>query len=233
MTSYSAFLRRSEKGIEENNMDKIQNIIVGIHGIRTLPKYNWTRIFAIHLGYDKRFNDWLIKRASYGFLRAFLVVIPLVRKIKVWWFKRFLRKLQKKYPDAKINILAHSFGTYISYEAVRRAGKDGRNPIKINKLILVASIVSAHEDFKDTVGKGLIRKVYNYCSYDDKVARLNPFGHSGYWGFLAPGKRDHIEIPWPYVQNCRFNVKHSQWFDDEPPDFYKKWLDNLNSGGAV
>ena len=205
----------------------MKNIVIAIHGIRTLPKYNWTRIFALHLRYDKRFNDWLMKRASYGYLRAFLVVIPFIRKYRVWKFKRFLRKLRKEHPDDKINILAHSFGTYIAYEAIRRAGQDGKEPIKIIKLILVASIVSAHEDFKDTIEKGLIREVYNYCSYDDRVARFNPFGHSGFYGFLPPGKREHIEEPWPNVHNHRFDVTHSQWFDDEPPDFYGKWLDNL------
>ena len=201
----------------------IDDIIIAVHGIRTLPRYNWMRIFEIHWKYDKRFKGWLFKNASYGYLRAFLVAIPFIRKYRVWKFKGFLKKIRKKYPDAKINILAHSFGTYIAYEAIRQA-KD----IKINKLILVASIISAHEDFKDTIGKGLIEKVYNYCSYDDRVVRFNPFGHSGYWGFLPPGKREHIEAPWPDVRNCRFNVTHSQWFDDEPPDFYGKWLDNLN-----
>ncbi len=209
----------------------MDNIVVLIHGIRTLPKWNWTRHFELHLKYDKRFKDWLRKRASYGYLRAFLIVIPWVRKLKVRWFKRYMRKLQKKYPDAKVNILSHSFGTYISYEAIRSAGKDGKAPIKVNNLVLVAAIVSAHEDFKDTIEKGLIKKVYNYCSYDDKVVRFNPFGHAGYHGFLSPGKREHIEKPWPGVQNYRFEVRHSQWFDDELPDFYKKWMDNIQEGG--
>lgn len=206
----------------------MKNIIVAIHGIRTLPKHNWTRIFEIHLRYDKRFDGWLAKEASYGYLRAFLVAIPWIRKFKVWWFKRYLRKLNKKYPDAKINILAHSFGTYISYEAIRQAEKDKKPPIKINKLILVGGIVSSHEDFKDTIGNGLIKEVYNYCSYDDRVVRFNPlFGHCGYQGFFAPGTREHIEAPWPGVKNCRFEVRHSQWFDDDPPDFYKMWLDDI------
>ena len=142
-----------------------------------------------------------------------------------------IRKLNKKYPDAEINILAHSFGTYISYEAIRQAGKDKKAPIRINKLILVGGIVSSHENFKDTIGEGLIKEVYNYCSYDDRVVRFNPlFGHCGYIGFLPIGRRDHVEMPWPGVKNCRFEVRHSQWFDDDPPDFYRAWLNNIMKG---
>ena len=212
----------------------MKNIIITIHGIRTRTGFNWTRFFALHLELDRdsRFKNWLVKRFSYGYLRAVLVAVPWVRKFKVWKFKRYLRKLQKEYPIAKIDILAHSFGTYIAYEAIRQAGKDKKPSIRINKLILVGGIISSHEDFKDTIGEGLIKEIYNYCSYNDRVVRFNPlFGHCGYQGFFVPGKREHIEAPWPGVKNCRFKVRHSQWFDDEPPNFYSMWLDNIIKEG--
>lgn len=206
----------------------VKNIIVTIHGIRTISQFNWQRLFGVHLKYDTYFKNWIHKRPTYGYLLTILCVMPFVRYHYIRWFKRYLRKLQSKYPNSNINIIAHSYGTMLAYEAVRRSREHfKKQPIKINKLILVSSIVSSHEDFSDTVKIGLIKEVYNYCSYRDRVCQLNPFGHSGYWGFLPPNKREHIEEPYPNVHNRRFEVTHSQWFDEEPPDFYQLWREEL------
>ena len=157
---------------------KIKNILVLSHGIKTHTRYNWMRIFTTHLKYDERFDGWVVKKANYGYLWAIMSVFPFVRRSRIKWFMRVLRKLQKEYPEAQINILAHSYGTMLAYEAIRRSGvDDNKEPIKINKLILIAGIVSSHERFIDTIDIVKIKRVYNYCSYDDKVARYNPFGH--------------------------------------------------------
>ena len=105
----------------------------------------------------------------------------------------------------------------LAYEAIRWSGQDTRKKsIRINKLILISSVVKTHEKFNDTIGKGLIKEVHNFCSYGDEVCRFNPFGHSGYNGFLFGDSE-----PNPKVSNRRYEVEHSQWFDDAPPDFYK------------
>ena len=69
---------------------------------------------------------------------------------------RELRALTVKYPDAELNIVAHSYGTELSYQAIKRSGEDGKPPIKVSKLILVASIVSAHREipYTDTLRAG-------------------------------------------------------------------------------
>lgn len=203
------------------------SIIVGIHGIKTRRKYNWVRIFGLHMKYDPRFEGWIFKNGNYGYLEWIWCILPFVRYGRIRWFIKFLRKIQTLNPGASINIIAHSYGTMVAYEAIRQAGKDGREPIKINNLVLIASVISSHEDFSDTIEIGLIKKIYNYCSYDDNVARFNPFGHSGYWGFLPSKSHDHVLRPWLGVENCRYDVTHSEWFDVDPPDFYKMWLNNI------
>lgn len=206
----------------------VKNIIVCIHGIEARG-LGWIRVLRTHLDYDKRLENWLFQNEGYGYLKWINCIFPWVRHIRIKTFMRQLRKLQKKYPAASINIIAHSYGTMIAYEAIRRSKEDTKKAsIYVNKLILIASVVSAHEDFDDTIGWGLLKEVHNFCSYKDRVAQLNPFGHSGYWGFLPPGKRDHIRRPWMHVYNHRFEVEHSEWFDFKPPNFYRMWQDILS-----
>ncbi len=208
----------------------MKNIVIGIHGIRTERKMNWIRILRLHMNYDKRFNDWDFVNGSYGYFEWIMTIVPFMKRFRISRFLKKLRKIQKKNPGVSINIVGHSYGTMIAYEAIKRSWRDNRGPVRVDSLVLVASIISAHEDFKETIGNNLIRNIYNYCSYDDKVARFNPFGHSGYWGFMPPKTRDHLDMPYPGVYNRRFEVTHSQWFDDDPPDFYKMWLNDIIEG---
>ena len=208
----------------------MKNIVIGIHGIRTEKKSNWINDLSIHMRLDHRFAEWGFIDASYGYFEWIWTIVPFFKRFRIKRFLSKLRKIQKKNPGVSINIIGHSYGTMIAYEAIKRSGKDGKYPVKVDSLVLVASIVSAHEDFKETIGNYIIRNIYNYCSYADEVARYNPFGHSGYWGFIPPKPREHINNPYPGVYNRRYDVEHSEWFDEDPPDFYTMWLDDIIEG---
>lgn len=204
-------------------------IIFAIHGIRSAKKDNWVYKFADFVGKDPRFKDDLAVPYPYGFLLALNSVNPKTKFDHVKRVMRELRALTGKYPDAELNIVAHSYGTELSYQAIKRSGEDDKPPIKVNKLILVASIVSAHREipYPDTLRAGKLNELHCYCSYEDEVCRYNHFGHSGCWGFLR-----HVHDPKCYEKPFKdLKIYNHQQKDLEHCDyfkgttFFKEWLD--------
>lgn len=211
----------------------IKNVVFLIHGVGT-KEDNWTDIFATKLKDDPLFKDWAIEQGEWGYVFFAFSVLPFIRYSKIRTVQERLREVQAKYPNAKIHVIAHSYGTMLIHEAVKRSDQDTDKPaIKLGSVILVGGIVSEKEKFNDTIGKGKIEKIFNFCSYQDRVIRWQPiFGKCGYWGFVNDKERTHILKPYPDVpvQNYRFDVHHSEYFTEEPPDFYILWRQLLRLG---
>ncbi len=206
-------------------------IIFAIHGIRSAKKDNWIYKFIDFASKDKRFKNDIMVPHTYGYLWALNSVNPKTKFDHVKSVMKELRSLTSQYPDAKLNIVAHSYGTELSYQAIKRSGEDGKPPIKVDKLILVASIVSAHREipYTDTLREGKLNKLHCYCSYEDEVCRYNPFGHSGCWGFLR-----HVHDPKCYKKpfkdlelynHQQKSLEHGDYF--KGTKFYKEWLEIL------
>lgn len=192
---------------------KIKKCIIAIHGIRT-PALNWTDIFGRELKHDERFKNWEYKTFNYGFLLAVFCVLAPVRRYLVWRLKRFLSSLIKQ--NYEINIIAHSYGTLLSVDVVRKSYNKNDGAMKINKLILVSAVCSRLTDFFNYIRDGILNTVHNFCSEKDEVCKLNPFGHAGYAGLIRINNS---------VINHRYEAEHSSWFDETEPDFYKIWRD--------
>lgn len=204
-------------------------VIFAIHGIRSPKKDNWVFKFADFVGKDPRFKDDLAVPHSYGYLIALNSVNPKTKFDHVKRVMRELRVLTAKYPGAELNIVAHSYGTELSYQAIKRSGEDGKPPIKVNKLILVAGIVSAHREipYADTLRAGKLNELHCYCSYEDKVCRYNPFGHSGCFGFLRHAHdMKHYDKPFQDLEiynHQQRDLEHCDYF--KGTKFFKEWLD--------
>ena len=207
----------------------MKRIIFATHGIRSKKEGNWVYNFTDFAKQDPRFKDYIIKPFTYGVVLATVSVIPFVKFYYVKYLKDVLRKLVTDNPNCELNIVAHSYGTELSYWAVKTSGEDGKPPIMVNKMILTASVVSRHGEipYNETLRAGKIKQLHCYCSYKDNVCKLNPFGHSGYAGFakdLYDSKCyskpfDDLEIYNHQVEN----VEHCEYFNDTK--YYKEWLD--------
>ena len=212
----------------------MRRIIFAIHGIRSKKEGNWVYDFRDFVRKDPRFKDDIIVAHTYGFLFAVWSVNPFVKFHRVKRVMKVLRKLQNKYPDAELNIVAHSYGTELSYQSIKRSGEDGKLDIKVNKLILVASIVSAHREipYEDTLGAKKIKQLHCYCSYEDEVCRYNNFGHSGCSGFLKSAHDPkHYNQPFENLEiynHQAYTLEHCQYF--EGTKYYKEWLDIIAEG---
>ncbi|MFA5060032.1 MAG: hypothetical protein WC676_05340 [Candidatus Omnitrophota bacterium] len=207
-------------------------IIFAIHGIQSVQKDNWVNKFVNYINEDERFDGDIKIPHTYGYLRALNSVNMKTKFDHVKSVMRELRSLTTQYPDAELNIVGHSYGTELSYQAIKRSEEDGKSPIKVNKLILVASIVSAHREipYDDTLRAGKLNELHCYCSYNDEVCRYNPFGHSGCFGFLRSAY-DMKCYQKPFKDLEIYNhqqktLEHGDYF--EGTKFYKEWLDVID-----
>lgn len=208
----------------------MKRIIFAIHGIRSPKEKNWIYDFIDFAKRDPRFEDDIFIPYYYGFVLATASVSPFFKFQKVKQVKNALREITEKYPDCKLNIIAHSYGTELSFWAIKTSGEDGLPPIKVNNLILIASVVSRYNyiPYNDTLRAGKIKAMHCYCSYEDEVVHfLNPFGRSGYSGF-SKDRYDRKCYPKPIddleIYNHQVNKEeHSDYF--KGTKYYKEWLD--------
>lgn len=214
--------------------ENVKNVVFLIHGVSANQQNNWTYAFSEKLKNDPLFNGWAIEQGNWGYLFFLFSIFPFIKNAKIQLVQDCLRDVQNNYPNAKIHVIAHSYGTMLVYEAVKQSGNDSiESIINLGTVILVGGIVSHYEKFENTVKKGRIERIYNFCSYKDRVIRWQPvFGKCGYWGFLRNRDRKHVFQPYPdiNVQNYRFNVHHSEYFTETPPDFYVMWRQLLRLG---
>jgi hypothetical protein len=205
----------------------IKNVLFAVHGVNTNQKRNWTHDFEEKFRADSSFDDWAFERGDWGFLFFLFSVSPLIRYMKIKQVQERLREFQRKYPEATIHVISHSYGTMLTHQAVKYSDIDtDKEPIKLGKFITIGGIIPERETFDDTLQEGQIKTIYNFCSYKDWVIHYQPiFGKCGYWGFLRPGSKEHYFKPYNTLSifNFRFNVSHSEYFTEDTPNFYVIW----------
>lgn len=191
------------------------NKIVAIHGIKT-GRFNWADVLRVYVQKDLRFHNYEFIELYWGRLHPLACIIPF---IKLWKIKFIEKKLQEIYDDNtdKLYIIAHSYGTMLSWKALQRLLRKKSN-VNVERLILVSGVVRVGTKVQELLDTGILKKLINYYSPNDEVAGYNPFGHAGAHGF----KETH-----EHLFQKLFKVEHSEWFQESPPNFYEKWLDDM------
>ena len=97
----------------------MRKIVFAIHGIRSPKAGNWVYAFTDFAKQDSRFKDDVLEPFTYGFLLATWSVNPFVKFYHVQMVKRVLRDIVIKNPGCELDIVAHSYGTELSFQAVK------------------------------------------------------------------------------------------------------------------
>ncbi|MCK4420706.1 hypothetical protein KAW18_15245 [candidate division WOR-3 bacterium] len=212
----------------------VKYVICAAHGIRT--KGEWITSFINIL--KEKYPDYADNKKArlipirYGRLPASVCALGFVKRYLINWMRRKLEAYCEQFPAASVSYFAHSYGTMLGYEALRKS-----DDIYLDKMVLVASVVSSHETFDDTIGMGKVREIHCFCSKEDEVCKYNPFGHSGYWGFLESGNRKCKKKPHKKLKvynYCKKNLEHSGYFTDKKTlNEWMKILDSANAGIPV
>lgn len=115
---------------EESRVNS-EHIVILIHGIRThAPWYEKVRSII------QSRSSISVLNAGYDYFDAIRFLIPVYTRTKpVEKVLSRIQNIQQNHSNAKISIIAHSFGTYIFSEILRRSD------IQFHRVILSGSIV--------------------------------------------------------------------------------------------
>lgn len=191
-----------------------RHIVLLIHGIRTHG--SWAEMIADVLEQDQEIK---VQPVKYGFFDTIKFLSPFfTRDRPVRRIVQEYRDTRKKYPNAKISAIAHSFGTYALTKSLREPD------VEFHKVILCGSIVP--EDFRVASHKAQISfdPILNDCGTHDIWP---PFAKSVTWGYGATGTFGFGTVG----IHDRFNkFSHSEYFSK---DFVEKYWRPFITKGVI
>jgi len=195
----------------------IDRVIYSIHGIMSYG------------GWQNQLDEYLISQNAeykhikfqYNFLPFISFLIPPLRKIEVNSFIKELQGLADQNRDVEVNIIAHSFGTYVVAKSLSKI------PLiscpKVNRVILCGSVLKSRFQFQSIINKFNISGILNDCAVADKaligsqVFALG-LGMGGRVGF----KNTYSEL----LKNRYLNGSHGTFFNNKTFSDWVHFIDN-------
>ncbi|KAB7669748.1 response regulator [Plesiomonas shigelloides] len=193
----------------ERRPDK--NIYILTHGIMTSGKWQDDVESKIKHGKD----DIKVVKYSYPYYSALHIIFPFLHRKAVKNYNTFLENIIIQHPSATINFISHSFGTYLTINALN-SGEFEKNT-KIGKIILCGSVLKRDYDMAAFIEKCQPNIIINDCGTNDVPLILcNTF----VWG-LGDAGRNGFDGYCHLLKNRFFNGGHSYFFSDDT--FYNKY----------
>jgi hypothetical protein len=194
------------------NIRSAPHFILTLPGIRTYGQ--WQNRFRTLL--EGEGSTAQIIHFNYGVFSLISYILPFLRWIKVWRFRRYLKSLARTHPDARIDIVAHSFGTYIVGHSLKRLASKG--PVEIHTVILAGSVLKLSFPWNDLIAKKVVKRVVNDCGTQDNILLVSQLfvlltgmaGRVGFTGFLDE-----------HFKNRFYEFGHGGYFEpfgEENPD---------------
>jgi pimeloyl-ACP methyl ester carboxylesterase len=196
--------------------DGSSQVVVLVHGIRTQAA--WAEMVKHALEDEPTVQKVIPIR--YGYFNLFRFLTPVfTRHGPIQLLARELRDIRKQYPNARLSLIAHSFGTYAAAKVL-----ENETDIAFDRLVFCGSIVP--QDFRwDKVADRVRHEILNDCGTRDLwpvLARFMTwgFGPSGTYGFGKNRVRDRFH-----------NYRHSDFFNREFVEQF--WSPYIASGTIV
>jgi hypothetical protein len=183
-------------------------VVLLIHGIRT--QADWGPMVRSKLEVPGQIEVIPIK---YGYFDAFRFWFPFWTRYKPMervyvQIRVALLKYRRAYPNAKLSIIAQSFGTYVVGEIMKRDFK-----LQIHRLILCGSVLPRDFPWHQIPGR-YDEKVVNECGKSDIWPVL---AQSCSWGYGASGTHGFGVV---LVKDRFHEGGHGQYFK---PEFVEKY----------
>lgn len=171
------------------------HLVVTVHGIRTFTG-SWQQRFEKILrktqeeesSSSAEQNRLSVCHYSYGYFSAVALLVPVLRWMVARHFRHWLVNQVEANPNARIDLVAHSFGTYLVASSLRHLPK-GR---QINTLILAGSVLRPNFPWHESIGTK-VKRLINECGTQDAILVLCNFivlglgdaGRRGFHGILS------------------------------------------------
>lgn len=208
------------------------HLVVTVHGIRTFGHWQ-ERLERVFLAEQRTESQTEFIHYKYGYLSIIGFMMPFfVRWLVVRRFRRALISLCANRAWRRIDLVAHSFGTYIVAHAIRTLPAENRS--RFHTLILSGSVLHSSFPWSAIIGSR-VGRVVNDCGTRDFVLLLAQLfilrmGAAGWTGFVGATGRA--------FRNRYSNFGHSGYFVNslgKPDDHYMKehWLPLLISDEPI
>ena len=189
----------------------MRNVIITVHGIRTnkMDK-NWQDGFKFWV--NKEHPSIIILKFKYGFLHgimswymAFAKTVGIPGWFRGYYIKKlsnFIKEGLNSHPNAKVSIVAHSFGGWLTECAINKL-----EDVKLYSVIFVHCPIAAHAEdgyIFSWLKKGRVKHIHSWSSHEDEVIGLiaiPPFGQNGYWGYIRYNDAQDRLTPSPKPYN--------------------------------
>ena len=199
------------------------HLIITVHGIRTYG--DWQDELKKLL--ETAEPGVTVRMFRYGVFSSLAFLVPPVRWLMGRQFRRFFdQEIRSAPPGARIDLVAHSFGTYLAASALRHL-PPGR---KIHSVIFAGSVLPPSFPWYRYLQAGAVGRVVNECGWDDSVLVLCQgtallLGMAGRIGFHGMVGNSFI--------NRYYLGGHGVYFDGEQRFMREKWLPILTGDGPV
>jgi pimeloyl-ACP methyl ester carboxylesterase len=160
------------------------HFVITVHGIRTFGAWQ-ERLEALVRPVDPSIA---FKHYKYGYFSVLAFLVPFLRSLVTNRFARDFSAFASQNPGARIDIVAHSFGTYIAAHALKKLKS---NTPLVHTLILSGSVLKTNFPwYKLLTQTQIVGRVINDCGTKDLVLVLTLIvvlgsGMAGRIGFIG------------------------------------------------
>jgi hypothetical protein len=212
-----------EMGDEEASSTQGRHLLITVHGIRTFGL--WQERLGEMLKETE--PDAIAVDYKFGYFSGIAFLIPMVRDLLVRRFARALRARYKQGTWKRIDIVAHSFGTYIAANALLRMKPEERPPV--HTMILAGSVLKVSFPLERFLGI-CVKRLVNECGIRDFVLIL---GQGAAVGTGLAGRSGIVGLQDDKFQNRFHQFGHSGYFDDDGTFMRTWWLPLLLGDGSI
>jgi pimeloyl-ACP methyl ester carboxylesterase len=164
-------LRRESRQLPDDSNTQVETLVLVLHGIRDMGEWTPQYDTPLREAFRQKYGDaekLQVEHPSYGYFAMGPFLLWSDRQVNVRWFMDQFTELKAKYPNLKtIDLIAHSYGTYVVANALRKY-----KAMRIDRAVFAGSVV--RRDFDWSIVKGRIQEVRNYVGSNDWVVGLFP-----------------------------------------------------------
>ncbi len=202
---------------------KPAHVVITVHGIRTYG--NWQADLK-HL-LEEAEPGVTVLNYQYGYFSSLAFLVPPLRWLMAKRFRRFFVQAVEAAPEgARIDLVAHSFGTYLAASAIPSIPR-GR---KVHTVIFAGSVLRPSFPWYRYHQAGVLGRVVNECGWDDTILLLCQstalmMGMAGRVGFqgMVGGQ----------FMNRYYRFGHGGYFDRDNRLMRENWVPLLTGNGPI
>ena len=195
------------------------HLVITVHGIRTFG--NWQADLERLL--EEAEPGITILNYQYGYFSTIAFLLPPLRWLVARRFRKFfVSAMQAARPGAKIDLVAHSFGTYLAASALPYIPEERR----LATVVFAGSVLRPSFPWYKYEREDSVGRVVNECGWDDSILLLcQLMGMAGRVGFQGMVGRQFT--------NRYYRFGHAGYFDREHRFMRQNWVPLLTSDAPV